>query len=97
MTLKADLMQTREGAIAWYQEEAVLEVNETICRLMDKKKMTRAELAKAIKMQPNQFDRFLNGEEILDVRAIAEVLFHLGYKFRMSPLPIHPVPSKEKQ
>lgn len=86
MSLKEQLMKTREGAIAWYQEQAVLEVTDTICSLMDKKKMTRAELAKAIGMPPKRFDKFLDGQEILDVRAIAEILFVLGYKLRMRAL-----------
>jgi transcriptional regulator with XRE-family HTH domain len=67
------------------QEELILEVTETLCALLEKEQVSRAELARRLGKSKGFVSQLLNGGRNLTLRTLADVLSVLGYKLKMQP------------
>jgi transcriptional regulator with XRE-family HTH domain len=62
------------------QEELILEVTETICKLLENEKVSRKELADRLGKSKGLVSQLLNGGRNLTLRTVADILHVLGHK-----------------
>ncbi len=67
------------------QEELIWELTETLCKLLEKEKISRKELADRLGKSKGFVSRLLNGGRNLTMRAVADILHVLGYKVSLTP------------
>ena len=78
MTTQLELfLQDRENRKLLEQERLILEVTEAVCRLMNARGVTRAQLAQKIGCSPSNVSQLLDGDNNFTLRSIADVLFAL--------------------
>jgi transcriptional regulator with XRE-family HTH domain len=71
------------------QEELILEVTESICKLLGEEKVSRKELAERLGKSKGFVSQLLNGGRNLTLRTVADILHVLGYKVSLTPYKIH--------
>lgn len=67
---------------AFLAERLVLEINEEICRLMEDRKVTRAELARQMKVSRQFITRILNGNPNLTLLTLVKIATALGARVK---------------
>lgn len=83
MTLMDKYTQDPQFARLLAQEELILEVTETLCALLEKEGVSRAELARRLGKSKGFVSQLLGGGRNLTLRTLADVLGALGYKLRL--------------
>jgi len=82
------------------QECAILAVTECVCQLMDKRKVSRSELARRLGRTKGYVTRFLGGRSNMTVRAVSDIFTALdsavNFRFQKWPVLWNP-PSPEKR
>jgi len=74
--------------LAHSQEAAILDVTEKICELMQAKGVSREELAKKLGTTTSSLTKTLDGRQNMTIRYASDILWHLGYKFRIEPIAV---------
>ena len=85
MNLLEQYSQDPQFARLLAQEELILEVTETLCALLEKEQVSRAELARRLGKSKGFVSQLLNGGRNLTLRTLADVLSVLGYKLKLQP------------
>jgi transcriptional regulator with XRE-family HTH domain len=67
------------------QEELILEVSESLCKLLREEKVSRKELAERLGKSKGFVSQLLNGGRNLTLRTVADILHVLGYKVTLTP------------
>ena len=67
-----------------YQEELVIDVSEKMLEIMEKKKISRKEMAKKLSFREDYFDDVVTGKINIPIRMISDIFFVLGYKVNFS-------------
>jgi len=67
-----------------YQEELVIDVSEKMLEIMEKKKISRKEMAKKLSFRLDYFDDVVTGKINIPIRMISDIFFVLGYKVNFS-------------
>jgi transcriptional regulator with XRE-family HTH domain len=87
-TLSEQIAATEEGRRLLQQEGAILEVTELICELMEKKRVSRSELARRLGKTKGYVTQLLDGETNMTLRTIADVFTALGTELHVSTKPL---------
>jgi transcriptional regulator with XRE-family HTH domain len=95
-TFYEQLMATEEGKRLFKREEAVMEVTEFICGEMEKRGVTRSELAKRLGKTKRYITQLLDGGTNMTVRTIADVCHALGCEFHVSSQCVQPAVQARK-
>ncbi len=66
------------------RERNLLEMTETICRLMAEKNMGRNRLAALCGISAPYFSQMLNGERTMSINTFSDALTYLGYSLKVS-------------
>lgn len=61
-------------SILFQQEETILEITEMICEVMDKKGISRADLAKRLGKSRSFVSHLLNGDRNMTLRTLSDIL-----------------------
>jgi ribosome-binding protein aMBF1 (putative translation factor) len=80
-----DLTASREGRCLLEQEMLVLAATELICELLEKKRLSRAELAKRIGKSKAFVSQILSGRRNMTLRTLAEVAWALDARIELQP------------
>jgi transcriptional regulator with XRE-family HTH domain len=80
-----ELSASREGRRLLEQETLVLAATELICELLEKKRLSRAELAKRIGKSKAFVSQILSGRRNMTLRTLAEVAWALDARIEMHP------------
>ena len=67
-----------------YQEELVIDVSEAMLEIMEKKKISRKEMAKKLFFREDYFDDVVTGKINIPIRMISDIFLVLGYKVNFS-------------
>jgi transcriptional regulator with XRE-family HTH domain len=67
------------------QEELILEVTESICKLLGEENVSRKQLADRLGKSKGFISQLLNGGRNLTLRTVADILHVLGYKVTLTP------------
>ena len=73
------LLKSPENQKLLAQEEAILQVTETICQLMDEQNVSKADLASMMNTNTRNITKILNGERNLTIREISDIFFYLKH------------------
>lgn len=68
--------------LIWNQEEAILDVTELLCELMEERGVTRAELSRKLKKSKGYVSQLLDGTTNMTIRTVSDVMTHLGHRFK---------------
>src|SRR5262245_31664891 len=80
----AEQMKNPKFRAAYACEDLIIEVTEGIALAMEKRGMTKAQLARKIKRTPAFVTQILNGRQNLTLATIAMVMNALDYKLRIT-------------
>ncbi|MBI4643953.1 MAG: helix-turn-helix transcriptional regulator [Deltaproteobacteria bacterium] len=84
MSLLEKYMEDPEVARLVVQGELIMEVTETLCKLLEKEKVSRKELAERLGKTKGFVSQLLNGGRNLTLRTVADILHVLGYKVSLT-------------
>lgn len=80
-----ELTASREGRCLLEQEMLLLAATELICELLEKKRLSRAELAKRIGKSKAFVSQILSGRRNMTLRTLAEVAWALDARIELLP------------
>lgn len=89
-SLESEIVSQDEGQRIWNQEQAVFDVTELICGIMNEQNVTRAELATKLGKSRPYITQLLDGATNMTIRTVADVLGALGYKLNVTAESLHP-------
>lgn len=78
------LEQSTNGRKLLEQERLIVEVTETIARLMEEQRVSRAELARKIEKTPAFITKLLNGDNNFTLRTLSDVAFAMDRSVHIS-------------
>lgn len=73
MSIYDELYTTNEGKKALAQESLILDVTERIHELLERKKLTRVDLAKRLKVSKGRVSKLLSGQANMTLRTLADI------------------------
>ncbi len=82
------LISDREGRKLYFREDLIFEVTEAICRVMEQKEISKAELSKLAGVSKSNITQLLSGDHNMQLTTVADLLFALDCKLEVSPAPL---------
>ena len=82
------LMSDKEGRKLYFREDLIFEITEAICRVMADKQVTKAELSRLAGVSKSNITQLLSGDHNMRLTTVADLLYTLGSRLRVSPIPI---------
>lgn len=83
-----ELLSDRDGQRLYFREDLIFEVTEEICRIMDEKGVSKAELAEIAGVSKSNITQLLSGDQNMRLTTIADLLFALDAKLKVTAVPI---------
>jgi len=83
-----ELLSDREGQRLYFREDLIFEVTEAICKVMEEKDISKAELAEIAGVSKSNIAQLLSGDQNMRLSTIADLLFALGAKLEVKPVPV---------
>lgn len=83
-SLESGIVSREEGQRIWNQEQAVFDVTELICGIMNEQEVTRAELATKLGKSRPYITQLLDGATNMTIRTVADVLGALGHRLHVT-------------
>ena len=82
-TLMDKYLEDPQFAKLMAQGELIMEVTETLCKLLENEKISRKELADRLGKTKGFVSQLLNGGRNLTLRTLADILHAMGYKLTL--------------
>jgi len=82
-----EFFRKAEERLAYHVEGSILDFTEDLCRVMDEKDVTRAELARRIETSPAYVTKILRGNSNFTLASMVRVAFALGCEVRIHLAP----------
>jgi len=82
------LLSDREGQKLYFREDLIFEVTEAICKAMEEKGISKAELSRIAGVSKSNITQLLSGDHNMRLTTIADLLFVLGTKLEVTAVPI---------
>lgn len=83
-----ELLSDREGQKLYFREDLIFDVTEAICRIMDEKGISKAELAEIAGVSKSNITQLLSGDQNMRLTTIADLLFALDARLQVTAVPI---------
>ena len=83
-----ELLSDREGQKLYFREDLNFEVAEAICRVMDEKGVSKAQLAEIAGVSKSNITQLLSGDQNMRLTTIADLLFALDARLKVTAVPI---------
>ncbi|RJR38730.1 MAG: XRE family transcriptional regulator [Deltaproteobacteria bacterium] len=84
-TILDEYLKDEEFRRLFAQEDLIMEVAETLCRLLEEENVSRKELAARLGKTKGFVSQLLNGGRNLTLRTVADILHVLGYRVSLIP------------
>ena len=81
------LMSDEEGKKLYFREDLIFEITESICRIMEEKHVTKAELSRRAGVSKSNITQLLSGDQNMRLTTIADLLYALDSKLQVSAVP----------
>ena len=81
------LLSDREGQRLYFREDLIFEVTEAICKVMEEKNISRAELAEIAGVSKSNITQLLSGDQNMRLTTVADLLFALDSKLEVTAVP----------
>ncbi len=78
------LMSDPRGSKLYFREDLIFETTEAICKVMDEKGVSKAELSRLAGVSKSNITQLLSGDHNMRLTTIADLLYSLGSKLAVS-------------
>ena len=82
------LVSDREGRRLYFREDLIFEVTEAICKTMEEKGISKAQLSRMAGVSKSNITQLLSGDHNMRLTTIADLLFALDAKLEVTAVPI---------
>ena len=82
------LMSDDEGRKLYFREDLIFEITETICKVMEDKHITRAELSRLTDVSKSNISQLLSGDHNMRLTTVADLLYALDSKLEVLAVPL---------
>jgi transcriptional regulator with XRE-family HTH domain len=82
------LLTDDEGRKLYFREDLIFEITESICKVMEEKHVTKAELSRRAGVSKSNITQLLSGDQNMRLTTVAGLLYALDSKLQVSPVPI---------
>jgi len=86
-TFMEKLMSDDEGRKLYFREDLIFEITEAICKAMNDKQVTRAELSRLAGVSKSNITQLLSGDHNMRLTTVADLLYALDSKLEVSAVP----------
>lgn len=94
-SLIQELTETPEGMRMFQQERAIQDLTEMICNIMDRKQVSRTDLARRLGRSKGYITQLLDGRANMTVRTMSDVFVALGRAICFGEAPLETTVSEE--
>jgi len=82
------LMSDDEGRKLYFREDLIFEITEEICKVMEEKGISKAELSRLAGVSKSNITQLLSGDQNMRLSTVADLLFALDSKMAVSAVPL---------
>lgn len=82
------LMSDEEGRKLYFREDIIFEITEAICKVMDEKGVSKAELSRLAGVSKSNITQLLSGDHNMRLTTVADLLYALDSKMAVSAVPL---------
>ena len=83
-----ELLSDREGQKLYFREDLIFEVTEAICKVMEERGISRAELAEIAGVSKSNITQLLSGDQNMRLTTVADLLFALDSRLEVAAVPV---------
>jgi len=82
------LMSDDEGRKLYFREDLIFEITEEICKVMEEKGISKAELSRLAGVSKSNITQLLSGDHNMRLTTVADLLYALDSKMAVSTVPL---------
>jgi predicted transcriptional regulator len=82
------LMSDEEGRKLYFREDLIFETTEAICKVMDEKHISKAELSRLAGVSKSNITQLLSGDQNMRLSTVADLLYALDSKLSVTAVPL---------
>jgi predicted transcriptional regulator len=82
------LMSDEEGRKLYFREDLIFETTEAICKVMDEKHISKAELSRLAGVSKSNITQLLSGDQNMRLSTVADLLYALDSKLDVTAVPL---------
>lgn len=83
-----ELLSDREGKKLYFREDLIFEVTEAVCKVMEERGISRAELAEIAGVSKSNITQLLSGDQNMRLTTVADLLFALDSRLEVTAVPV---------
>ena len=82
------LLSDEEGRKLYFREDLIFEITEEICKVMEEKGISKAELSRLAGVSKSNITQLLSGDHNMRLTTVADLLYALDSKMAVSTVPL---------
>jgi len=82
------LLSDEEGRKLYFREDLIFEITEEICKVMEEKGISKAELSRLAGVSKSNITQLLSGDHNMRLTTVADLLYALDSKMAVSAVPL---------
>ena len=82
------LMSDEEGRKLYFREDLIFEITESICKVMEERRISKAELSRIAGVSKSNITQLLSGDQNMRLTTVADLLYALDSKLAVSAVPL---------
>ena len=82
------LMSDEKGRKLYFREDLIFEITEAICKVMDEKHISKAELSRLAGVSKSNITQLLSGDQNMRLSTVADLLYALDSKLSVTAVPL---------
>lgn len=82
------LIDDTEGRKLYFREDLIFEITEEICKVMEEKGISKAELSRIAGVSKSNITQLLSGDHNMRLTTVADLLYALDSKMAVSAVPL---------
>jgi len=82
------LMSDDEGRKLYFREDLIFEITESICKVMEERRISKAKLSRLAGVSKSNITQLLSGDHNMRLTTVADLLYALDSKLAVSAVPL---------
>jgi len=82
------LASDEEGRKLYFREDLIFEITESICKVMEERRISKAELSRLAGVSKSNITQLLSGDQNMRLTTVADLLYALDSKLAVSAVPL---------
>jgi predicted transcriptional regulator len=87
-TFIQELMSDNEGRKLYFREDLIFEMTEAICKVMEEKHISKAELSRLASVSKSNITQLLSGDQNMRLSTVADLLYALDSRLAVTAVPL---------